>query len=292
MKVRKAVIPAAGIGTRFLPATKTIPKELIPIVDRPLIHEVVTEAVQSGINNVVLVTASGKSAIEDYFDINPTLERFLEEKGKDEVLKEVRSISRLVEVFTVRQKEPRGLGHAVLCARDFVGEEPFAVILPDELMDGEVPCLKQLADQYVKTGRSVIALREVPEPETHKYGIIDGELTGEGLYRINRVVEKPEQGSAPSNMAVIGRYILVPKVFTHLESLGPGAGGEIQLADALEKLALEGELDGLVFKGVRHDAGDKLGFLMATVHYALKDKILGPPFLRYLSERVKVPAGK
>jgi UTP--glucose-1-phosphate uridylyltransferase len=292
MKVRKAVIPAAGVGTRFLPATKAIPKELIPVVDRPLIHEVVTEAVQSGIDSLVLVTAAGKSAIEDYFDIDPTLERFLEEKGKGDILDEVRRISRMVEVSAVRQKEPKGLGHAVLCARDFVGGDPFAVLLPDELMDGEVPCLKQLADRYGETGRSVIALREVPESQTHKYGIIDGEPTEEGFYRIRSVVEKPEPGTAPTNMAVIGRYILVPELFTHLESLGPGAGGEIQLADALQALAHEGKLDGLVFKGIRHDAGDKLGFLMATVHYALKDNTLGPPFLSFLNEKVRTSTGK
>ena len=196
MKVRKVVIPAAGVGTRFLPATKTVPKELIPIVDRPLIHKVVAEAVQSGIRDLVLISAAGKSAIEDYFDIDPALERFLEDKGKDSILKEIRRISRMVEVAAVRQKEPRGLGHAVLCAREFVGPEPFAVILPDELMDGNVPCLKQLADLFEKTDRSVIALREVPPSETHKYGIIEGEETGKGAFRIRRVIEKPPAGTA------------------------------------------------------------------------------------------------
>jgi UTP--glucose-1-phosphate uridylyltransferase len=291
MKVRKVVIPAAGVGTRFLPATKVVPKELITIVDRPLIHEVVTEAVLSGIDDLVLVTAAGKSAVEDYFDINPALERFLEEKGKDEILDEIRKISRMVEVSAVRQKEPHGLGHAVLCARNFVGMEPFAVMLPDELMDGEIPCLKQLVDRYMKTGRSIIALKEVPESQTHKYGIVDGEQTEDGFYRIDGVVEKPKPGTAPSNMAVIGRYILDAAVFTHLESLEPGAGGEIQLADALAGIARDGELDGLVFKGVRHDAGDKFGFLMATVHYALKDENIGAPFLEYLKEKVKAKAG-
>jgi UTP--glucose-1-phosphate uridylyltransferase len=286
MKVRKAVIPAAGVGTRFLPATKTVPKELIPIVDRPLIHEVVTEAVRSGINNLVLITAAGKSSIEDYFDIDPALERFLEEKGKTEILDEVRRVSRMVEVAAVRQKEPRGLGHAVLCARDFIGTEPFAVLLPDELMDGQVPCLKQLTDVFVNTGRSIIALREVHESQTHKYGIIDGEQTEKGVYRIRNVIEKPVPGSAPTNIAVIGRYVLVPEIFGFLESLEPGAGGEIQLADALGGLAQADELDGLVFDGVRYDAGDKLGYLMATVHYALKDENLGPSFLQFLKEKV------
>ena len=287
MKVRKAVIPAAGVGTRFLPATKAIPKELIPIVDRPIIHEIVAEAVQSGINDLVLVTAAGKSAIENYFDIDQALERFLLEKEKHEMLDEVCRVSRMVQVATVRQKEPRGLGHAILCARDVVGPEPFAVMLPDELMDGQVPCLKQLLNHFVKTGRSVIALQEVLPSETDKYGIIDGEPTGEGTYRIRKVVEKPPAGTAPTNMAVIGRYILVPGIFTLLETQEPDAGGEIQLADALDGLAQAGELDGLVFQGVRHDAGDKLGFLMATFHYGLKNENLGPAFLRYLRNKVK-----
>lgn len=286
MKVTKVVIPAAGVGTRFLPATKAVPKELIPLVDRPLIHEVVTEAVRSGINKLILVTAAGKSSIEDYFDINTALERFLEEKGKKEILDEVRRISRMVEVLSVRQKEPRGLGHAVLCARDLVGDQPFAVILPDELMDSDVPCLRQLADLSSKTGMSVVGLKEVPESETRKYGIIDGEPTGGGSFMVRGVVEKPEPDRSPSRMAVIGRYILDPGIFEVLESLKPGAGGEIQLADALDHLAQRGELAGQVFQGVRHDAGDKLGFLMATVHYALKDERLGPPFLKFLQERV------
>ena len=286
MKVRKAVIPAAGVGTRFLPATKAVPKELIPLVDRPLIHEVVAEAVRTGIDKLILVTAAGKSSIEDYFDINPTLERFLEEKGKRDILEEVRRISRMVEVLSVRQKEPRGLGHAVLCARDLVGDEPFAVILPDELMDSDVPCLSQLADLSSKTGASVIGLKEVPESETRKYGIIDGEPMGGGAFKVHGVVEKPEPDQSPSRMAVIGRYVLDPAIFKVLESLEPGAGGEIQLADALDRLAKRGELAGQVFKGIRHDAGDKLGFLMATVHYALKDERLGPPFLEFLREKV------
>ena len=286
MKVTKAVIPAAGVGTRFLPATKAVPKEMIPLVDRPLIHEVVAEAVRSGVEKLVLVTASGKSSIEDYFDVNPSLERFLEEKGKGEILEEVRRISRMVEVLAVRQKEPRGLGHAVLCARDLIGQEPFAVILPDELMDSRVPCLRQLVDLFSKTGRSVIGLKEVPESETSKYGIIDGEPQGDGSFRVRGVVEKPEPSRAPSRMAVIGRYVLDPVIFQVLGSLEPGAAGEIQLADALDQLARRGDLAGQVFDGVRHDAGDKLGYLMATVHYALKDERLGPPFLKFLREKI------
>ncbi|MBN2720747.1 MAG: UTP--glucose-1-phosphate uridylyltransferase GalU [Proteobacteria bacterium] len=286
MKATKAVIPAAGFGTRFLPATKTVPKEMIPLVDRPLIHEVVMEAVRSGIDRLVLVTAAGKSSIEDYFDINPALERFLEEKGKGEILEEVRRISRMVEVLAVRQKEPRGLGHAVLCARDLVGAEPFAVILPDEIMDSEIPCLMQLDALFSRTGQSVIGLQEVPRSETGKYGIIDGDPEQGGAYRVRGVVEKPDPAKAPTRMAVIGRYLLAPEIFPILENLPPGAGGEIQLADALDILARRGELAGQVFQGTRHDAGDKLGFLMATVHYGLKDRRLGPPFLRFLREKI------
>jgi UTP--glucose-1-phosphate uridylyltransferase len=289
MKVRKAVIPAAGVGTRFLPATKAVPKELIPIVDRPLIQLVVTEAVASGISDLVLITAAGKSSIENYFDIDPNLERFLEAKGKDEVLQEVRAVSRMVDVASIRQKEPQGLGHAVLCARDFIGPEPFAVMLPDELFDAQIPCLAQLLDIFEKTGRSVIALQDVPEGETHRYGIIDGDQTEPGIYRIRNLVEKPPTGSAPTNVAVVGRYVLVPGIFSCLESLPSGTGGEIQLTDALNRLAQADELYGLVIDGIRHDAGNKLGYLMATVHYALKDKDHGPLFLRYLREKLNTP---
>ncbi len=286
MKINKVVIPAAGMGTRFLPATKAIPKEMLPLVDRPLIHEVVQEAVDSGIEELVLVTARGKTSLEDYFDIDPALENFLREKGNTPMLERVRAISRMVEVVAVRQKEPRGLGHAILCARDVVGTEPFAVILPDDLIDAQAPCLSQMAAVFQQTGKTVVALQEVPEKDTHMYGIIQGEETAPGLYRVNRFVEKPPQGTAPSRLAVIGRYILVPGIFPLLEKQGAGAGGEIQLTDALNSLSGQEAVYGLLFEGQRYDAGDRLGFLKANIHYALKDPELGPGLLRYMESRL------
>ena len=217
MEVRKVVIPAAGLGTRFLPATKAVPKELFPLVDRPLIHEVVSEAVASGISDLILVTARGKSAVEDYFDIDSGLESFLEARGNTQLLERVRDASRMIQVASVRQKEPLGLGHAVLCARDFVGLEPFGVILPDDLIDASTPCLAQLLSVFSRTGKSVVALQEVPEDQTHMYGIIEGTQTEPGVYRVESFVEKPPSGTAPSNLAVIGRYILVPDIFQILE---------------------------------------------------------------------------
>jgi len=287
MKVSKAVFPVAGMGTRFLPVTKVVPKELLPLVDRPLIQESVSETVRSGIKDVVFVTAAGKSSIEDYFDVNPALEGFLEASGKTELLEEVRRLSREVKVVSIRQKEPRGLGHAVLCSQPSVGSEPFAVVLADDLVDSAKPCLAQLLEVFERKERSVIALQEVPESETHKYGIIEGEKTDEGVYRIRGLIEKPSPGNAPSNLAVIGRYVLVPEIFSFLESVEPGIGGEIQLTDALSSLAREEVVYGLVIDGIRHDAGSRLGFLEATVHYALKNPELGPSFLRFLTEKVQ-----
>jgi UTP--glucose-1-phosphate uridylyltransferase len=286
MKVAKAVFPVAGLGTRFLPATKVVPKELLPLVDRPLIQEAVSETVQSGIGDIVLVTAAGKSSIEDYFDINSALESFLEAGGKTEDLEEIRRLSRQVEVVSVRQKEPRGLGHAVLCARSCMGVEPFAVVLPDDLVDSVKPCLRQLLEVFERKGKSVVALQEVPDSETFRYGIIEGEAEEDGVYRIRGLVEKPAPGSAPSNLAVIGRYVLTPGIFSILESVEPGAGGEIQLTDALSRLAVQDAVYGLVIDGTRYDAGSKLGFLEATVHYALKNPEFGPSFLRFLVEKV------
>ena len=286
MQVRKVVIPAAGMGTRFLPATKAVPKELFPLVDRPLIHEVVGEAVASGISDLILVTARGKSAIEDYFDIDPGLENYLETRGDKGMLEKIRGISRMVQVVSVRQKEPLGLGHAVLCARDFVGNEPFAVILPDDLIDAATPCLAQLLDLFSRTGKSVVALQEVPDDQTHMYGIIEGRKTEPGVYHVKSFVEKPSPGTAPSNYAVIGRYILVPEVFPLLESQDRGIGGEIQLTDALNSLAAEDTVYGVVFEGLRHDAGDRLGLLKANIHYALKDDELGPRLLQYMASKL------
>ena len=286
MKVRKVVIPAAGLGTRFLPATKTVPKELFPLVDRPLIHEVVSEAVASGISDLILVTARGKSAIEDYFDIDPGLENILEQKGDMGKLEQIREISSMIKVASVRQKEPLGLGHAVLCARDFVGKEPFAVILPDDVFDGPSPCLAQLLEVFYRTGRSVVALEEVSADRTHMYGIIEGRETEPGVYHVNSLVEKPSPGTAPSNYAVTGRYVLVPDIFPLLQSQEKGFGGEIQLTDALNSLAEQDAVYGVVFDGTRYDAGDKLGYIKANIQYALKDDNLGPQLIQFMADRL------
>ena len=288
MEVRKVVIPAAGLGTRFLPATKAVPKELFPLVDRPLIHEVVSEAVASGISDLILVTARGKSAVEDYFDIDSGLESFLEARGNTQLLERVRDASRMIQVASVRQKEPLGLGHAVMCARDFVGLEPFGVILPDDLIDASTPCLAQLLSVFSRTGKSVVALQEVPEDQTHMYGIIEGTQTEPGVYRVDSFVEKPPSGTAPSNLAVIGRYILVPDIFQILESQDRGVGGEIQLTDALNSLAREDAAYGVVFEGLRHDAGDRLGLIKANIHYALKDDALRPGLLQFMVDRLSI----
>lgn len=284
MKVRKVVIPAAGIGSRFLPATKVVAKELFPLIDRPLIHWVVDEAVASGLSDLILVTARGKSAIEDYFDIDSELENLLENRKDTQKLETIRRISRMVKVSAVRQKEPLGLGHAVLCAMDLVGDEPFAVMLPDDIMDGSPPCLSQLLSVYARTGKSVIAVQEVPEDQTHKYGIISGREIEPGLFHLDSFVEKPAPGTAPTNYAAIGRYILTSDVFPLLLSQERGVGGEIQLTDALNGLAREKALQGVVFKGIRHDAGDKLGLIKASIHYALRDDELGPRLLEFISQ--------
>ncbi|UCF88375.1 MAG: UTP--glucose-1-phosphate uridylyltransferase GalU [bacterium] len=286
MKVRKVVIPAAGLGSRFLPATKTVPKELFPLVDRPLIHEVVAEAVASGISDLILVTAQGKSAIEDYFDVDQGLESFLERKGDKEMLERIGKISRMIRVGSVRQKEPLGLGHAVLCAWEFVGEEPFAVMLPDDVFDGPSPCLAQLLAVFSRTGKTVVALEEVPDDQAHKYGIIEGREVEPGLFHLESLVEKPAPGTAPSSLAVTGRYVLVPDVFRLLESQGKGFGGEIQLTDALNSLAGSDTVYGVVFKGIRYDAGDKLGFIKANINYALKDDDLGPRLAQFMADRL------
>lgn len=286
MEVRKVVIPAAGLGTRFLPATKVVAKELFPLVDRPLIHEVVSEAVASGVSDLLLVTAMGKSAIEDYFDIDQNLERFLESKGNEEMLRKVREISRMIRVAAVRQKEPLGLGHAVLCARDFVGNEPFAVMLPDDIIDADPPCLAQLLSVFSRTGKTVVALQKVPDDQTHMYGIIQGREVEKGVYQVDSFVEKPSPGTAPSNLAAAGRYVLVPGIFSLLESQDTGVGGEIQLTDALNSLAENDTVYGVVFDGLRHDAGDRLGLLKANIHYALKDDELRSGLLEFITEKL------
>lgn len=286
-KVRKAVLPAAGLGTRFLPATKAQPKEMLTVVDKPQIQYVVEECVAAGIEHIVIVTGKGKNSIEDHFDYAPTLERFLEEKGKREQAAMVRRISEMVQVSYTRQKEPLGLGHAVLVARDLVGDEPFAVLLGDVLIPGENPATKQLIDVYNATGVGAIAVEEVPKERTNLYGIIDGEPApqppfGARLLRIRDLVEKPKPEKAPSNLAVTGRYVLPAKIFDCLERTKPGAGNEIQLTDALRVLAQEDGLWAYIYEGVSYDAGDKLGFLKATVEIALQNKELGGAFREYL----------
>jgi len=286
-KVRKAVLPAAGLGTRFLPATKAQPKEMLTVVDKPQIQYVAEECVASGIEHIIIVTGKGKNSIEDHFDNAPVLERFLEEKGKKGQAELVRQISNMVQVSYTRQKEPLGLGHAVLVARDLVGEEPFAVLLGDVLIPGENPATKQLIDVYEATGTGAIAVEEVPRDKTYLYGIVAGEPAplppfGERLLRIRDLVEKPKVEEAPSNLAITGRYVLPPAIFECLERTRPGAGGEIQLTDALRILAKEQGLWALIYQGISYDAGDKLGFLKATVEFALKREDLGGAFREYL----------
>lgn len=286
-KVRKAVFPAAGLGTRFLPATKASPKEMLPLVDKPIIQYGVEEALHSGIQNMIIVTGRGKSAIEDHFDVSFELEHTLESKGKKEMLSAVRAISDMIDVSYVRQKEALGLGHAVLRAKELVGNEPFAVVLADDVIDSEVPCIRQLLDIYEFYGASVVALMEVPKDQISNYGVVDAEPvphngTKDRLYRIRNLVEKPKAEDAPSNLAIIGRYILTPEIFTSIEETGPGAIGEIQLTDGLRHLLRSRPIYGFRFDGQRYDAGDKLGFLKATVEFALKRGDLGDPFRAYL----------
>jgi len=286
-KVRKAVFPAAGLGTRFLPATKAQPKEMLPVVDKPLIQYGVEEAIASGLSNIIIVTGRNKSSIEDHFDVSFELEYVLESKGKHDLLKIVRDISAMIDVAYVRQKEALGLGHAVLRAKDLVGNEPFAVVLSDDLIDAPVPCLRQLLDVYEFFGSSVLALMEVPEESVPAYGIVDAEPVefngrNDRTFRIRNLVEKPRLEEAPSRLAIIGRYILTPEIFACIEATGPGAGGEIQLTDALRQLLRSRPIYGYVFEGRRYDAGDKLGFLQATVEYALKRPDLGAAFRQYL----------
>src|SRR5437879_2214873 len=286
-RVRKAVLPAAGLGTRFLPATKAQPKEMLTVVDKPQIQYVVEECVVSGIEHIIIVTGKGKNSIEDHFDYAPTLERFLEEKGKKEQAALVRRISDMVQVSYTRQKEALGLGHAVLVAKDLVGDEPFAVLLGDVLIPGENPATKQLIDVYAATGVGAIAVEEVPKEKTYLYGIVDGEPApqapfGARLLRIRDLVEKPRPEKAPSNLAITGRYVLPPQIFDCLERTKPGAGNEIQLTDALRILAQEDGLWAYIYSGISYDAGDKLGFLKATVEIALQNKELGGDFREYL----------
>ena len=286
-KVRKAVFPAAGLGTRFLPATKASPKEMLPIVDKPLIQYGVEESMHSGIQNIIIVTGRGKSSIEDHFDVSFELEQLLESKGKTEMLSMVRSISDMIDVSYVRQKEALGLGHAVLRAKELVGNEPFAVVLSDDIIVSGTPCIRQLLDVYEFYGASVLALMEVPDDQVSSYGIVDAEPVSDNgrenrLFRIRNMVEKPKKADAPSNLAIIGRYVLTPEIFQCVEAIEPGSGGEIQLTDALKYMLRNRPIYGLKFEGKRYDAGDKLGFLKATVEIALERHDLGNQFRDYL----------
>lgn len=288
-KVRKAVFPAAGLGTRFLPATKAMPKEMLPLVDKPLIQYGVEEALHSGIQNIIIVTGRGKSAIEDHFDVSFELEQTLESKNKKELLAIVRGVSDLINVAYVRQKEALGLGHAILRAKELVGAEPFAAILSDDVIDAEIPCLRQLLDIYDFYGASVVALMEVEGDAISAYGVVDAEPVPHNggdnrLFRIRNMVEKPKPSEAPSNLAIIGRYVLTPEIFGSLEDIGPGSGGEIQLTDGLKHLLRSRPIYGYKFDGKRYDAGDKLGFLKATVEFALNRFDLGGEFRSYLKQ--------
>lgn len=287
MKVRKAIIPAAGLGTRFLPATKAQPKEMLPIVDKPTIQYIVEEAINSGIKEILIVTGRNKRAIEDHFDRSIELELELKRKGNEVLLKQVKDISNLVDIHYVRQKEAKGLGHAIYCARAFVGNEPFAVLLGDDVVDAEVPCLKQLINVYESYSRTVLGVQKVSPQDVDKYGIVDFEQVNERLFKVRDLVEKPAREVAPSNVAILGRYIITPEIFGILEKTKPGSGGEIQLTDALKALSRVQQIYAYDFEGKRYDIGSKLGFLQATVEFALKREELKEDFEKYLNGIIK-----
>lgn len=286
MKIKKAIIPAAGLGTRFLPATKAQPKEMLPIVDKPTIQYIVEEAVASGIEDIIIVTGRTKKSIEDHFDKSVELEMELEKHGKDELLEIARSVSEIANIYYIRQKEPKGLGHAVLTAKTFIGDEPFAVLLGDDVITSEVPCLKQMMDMYEQYGSSVLGVQTVAEDQVNKYGIVQGSQIADRVYTVENMVEKPKVGEAPSNVAVLGRYIINPAIFPLLEKQEAGAGGEIQLTDALCKLAQMEKMYAYDFIGRRYDVGSKIGFLQATVDFALDRADLREEFMAYLKEVV------
>ncbi|PLT35762.1 UTP--glucose-1-phosphate uridylyltransferase GalU [Bacillus sp. V5-8f] len=291
-KVRKAIIPAAGLGTRFLPATKAMPKEMLPIVDKPTIQYIVEEAIASGIEDIIIVTGKGKRAIEDHFDYAHELEENLVEKGKFDLLEKVRYSTNLADIHYIRQKEPKGLGHAVWCARNFIGDEPFAVLLGDDIVQSDTPCLKQLIDQYEQTQSSIIGVQQVPDHETYRYGIVDP-ASKQGLrYQVSSFVEKPAPGTQPSNLAIMGRYILRPEIFMFLDKQQKGAGGEIQLTDAIQSLNEIQRVFAYEFKGDRYDVGEKLGFVKTTLEFALQDNDINEELLTYLVEKVEQVKGR
>lgn len=272
MKIRKAIIPAGGLGTRFLPATKAMPKEMLPILDKPTIQYIVEEAVAAGIEDIIIVTGKHKRAIEDHFDNQKELEMKLEEKVKYDLLDKVQYPSNLANMFYVRQKAQKGLGHAIWTAKQFIGVEPFAVLLGDDIVQSKNPAIKQLVDQYEKTGKSIIGVQKVDQKETHRYGIVDPLDSESGLFSVRKFVEKPEEGTAPSNLAIMGRYVLTPEIFDYLEKQEIGTGGEIQLTDAIEHLNNDDCVYAFDFKGERYDVGEKLGFVKTTIQFALNDE--------------------
>lgn len=284
-KVRKAIIPAAGLGTRFLPATKAMPKEMLPIVDKPTIQYIIEEAIEAGIEDIIIVTGKGKRAIEDHFDISFELEQNLLEKKKFDILERVQEPSK-VEIHYIRQKEPRGLGHAVWCARKFIGDEPFAVLLGDDIIQAEVPGVEQLIQQYELTHSSVIGVQEVPEDEAYRYGIVDPVEKDGRLYQVRNFVEKPAKGTQPSNLAIMGRYLLTPEIFEFLEEQEIGAGGEIQLTDAIQKLNKIQRVFAYDFEGKRYDVGEKLGFITTSIDFALQRDDLKDDLLDYLKQKI------
>ncbi len=281
-KVKKAIIPAAGLGTRFLPATKAMPKEMLPILDKPTIQYIVEEAVRAGIEDIIIVTGKHKRAIEDHFDHQVELENNLAEKGKDALLEKVRHSTNLANMFYVRQKEQKGLGHAIWTAKQFIGNEPFAVLLGDDIVESDTPAIQQLIEEYDRTGKSVIGVQEVPEQETHRYGIVDPKSKDNRLYEVTKFVEKPVPGTAPSNLAIMGRYVLTPDIFDYLENQETGAGGEIQLTDAIERLNQSEQVFAYDFEGERFDVGEKIGFVKTTIQYALKDEEMSEEIRQFI----------
>lgn len=287
MQVKKAVIPAAGLGTRFLPATKAVPKELLPIVDIPSIQYIVQEAVDSGIEDIIFITAKGKYSIIDHFDSYPELEEKLAEEGKLDLLQALRDTVGMANFVSIRQDSPRGLGHAVLCAKKVIGNEPFAVLLGDDLVDSSTPCIRQLIDVYEKQQQSVVALMHVPDEEVPRFGICGGQKLEENVYALDTMVEKPKLEDAPSNLAIVGRYVLQPSIFKYLEQTPVGRGGELQLTDAMALMMKKEGFVGCEFRGKRYDAGDKFGFIQAVIAYALKRRDIAPKLMKYMQGLVE-----
>ena len=288
MKIRKAVIPAAGLGTRFLPATKAQPKEMLPIVDKPTLQYIIEECIESGIEEILIITGRNKKSIEDHFDKNIELEMELEKSGKQEMLEMVRNISDMANIHFIRQKEPKGLGHAIYCSKTFVGNEPFAVLLGDDIVyNEEKPCLKQILECYNEYKTSILGVQKVPRENINKYGIVEAKHIEDRVYKVKGLIEKPNMNQTNSNIAILGRYIITPRIFEILENLEPGKGGEIQLTDALLKLSKEEAIYAYNFEGKRYDVGDKFGFLQATVEYALRKDELKDDFIKYLKEIIK-----